>query len=138
MSESTPIRTTKDITNCFQLQGTEEAKHSNQSEGEDMTDPNQIVAIPSYQEWRDSLMKEKPDSVKDLSSKNRSDKKQPPLSKVARKQKRNGGSTVMNSELVLGHSPKKIKNFAQLQVSSHRSKSPLTSRVKADKVLSAK
>ena len=127
MSESTPVRTTKDLANCFDIQRTEEAKQDNFIEPIDELNPKQ--SIPTYQEWRDNLMVEEKNDAIESSPAVLIEMPYSKLSKTSQKSDK-AGKTMTSAELVLRYSPTKIKNFAHMPLASSTSKGKQVSKPK--------
>ena len=127
MSETTPIRTSKDLVNCFDIQRTDEVKLENFIE--DVEELQHKQSIPSYQEWRDNLMTEDINEIIESSPAVLLQMPQSKFTKTSMKSEKTA-KTVTSAELVLRHSPQKIKNFAHMPLMSSASKSKIANKAK--------
>ena len=102
----------------------EETKHHDNVDPSNIFDPKQNQAIPTFQEWQKALVpNSKPEISKSLV---KSTVKQTPNLKSNHKNVK----SITSAELILGHSPTKLKSHAQVPLLSASSKVPLTARTK--------
>ena len=133
MSESTitPVRTSKDLVNCFDIHDGSDQRSGFNSDNENARESQQKEKVPSYQNWRENLMMESDD----LKSESKAKKSLTQELSKSIPDKNTSSKKSKNIDLLLRHSPQKMKINPQVPVLSysHLQKSPMTSKSKESK-----
>jgi hypothetical protein len=132
MSESTPIRTSKDYVREFEIQDSSNYKDDKFSSHNKTSDINQRASLQSYNDWRENLTEERDAILIESSSKGRSESRPDGISKTTRKSAKTSARNKSNIGTLTRISPQKLKTPANLPIlsQSNSTKSPLTSRAK--------
>lgn len=132
MSESTPIRTSKDFVREFEIQDSSNYKDYKFSSHNKTSDINQRASLQSYNDWRENLTEGREAILIESSSKGKSDSRPESVDKNARKSTKKSARNKSNLETLTRFSPQKLKTPANLPIlsQSNSTKSPLTSRAK--------
>lgn len=130
MSESTPVMTSKNIKNNFEIRCDENSKDYASDVNDRSSDYNKRQTTQTYQDYRDRLMDDNDEMRIETSSKGKSEQKSVNMSKTANKtpKKNNKLSTI---EKLARLSPSKLKSKIGVPVlaQSHSDISPLSQKM---------